>query len=183
MRRSPAPTPAGAWTEKHDQPFATNTLSGKTCWSRCTGNHSAQTVTGSGLTDACAAVITQYRGAITAAIRSRVRRSSARTTPRATRRRRPSRPRSRGLGGAVRGELARSRGHGASLHVVPACCRRGPRFFQLAVLTHPLLTPVWRWRRRARRAPSRGRRPMRSAPRGPMRSCRRPLCRRSSHRS
>ena len=53
-----------AFTEKHDQQFATSTFSGKTLWSRCTGNHSGQTITGSGLTDSCAAVVTTYRGAL-----------------------------------------------------------------------------------------------------------------------
>jgi hypothetical protein len=52
-----------AFSEKHDQLYATSTFSGKTLWSRCTGNHSGQTVTGSGLTNSCAAIITQYRGA------------------------------------------------------------------------------------------------------------------------
>ena len=61
----PAPTPAARLTEKHDQLYATSTFSGKTLWSRCTGNHTGQTVTGSGLTDSCAAIITQYRGALT----------------------------------------------------------------------------------------------------------------------
>jgi hypothetical protein len=54
----------GAFTEKHDQTFGTS-FSGKTLWSRATGNHSGQTVTGSGLTDSCAAVATIYRGALT----------------------------------------------------------------------------------------------------------------------
>ena len=36
-----------AWTEKHDQLYATSTFSGKTLWTRCTGNHSGQTITGS----------------------------------------------------------------------------------------------------------------------------------------
>jgi hypothetical protein len=53
-----------AFTEKHDQLYATSTFSGKTCWSRCTGNHSGQTVTGSGLTDSCAAIVTRYHGCI-----------------------------------------------------------------------------------------------------------------------
>ena len=52
-----------AFTEKHDQQYATSTFSGKTCWSRATGNHSGQTVTGSGLTNSCAAIVTVYRGA------------------------------------------------------------------------------------------------------------------------
>jgi hypothetical protein len=56
----------GAFTEKHDQLYATSTFSGKTLWSRATGNHSGQTVTGSGLTNACAAIITIYRGALAA---------------------------------------------------------------------------------------------------------------------
>ena len=54
-----------AFTEKHDQQFATSTFSAKTLWSRATGNHSGQTVTGSGLTNACAAIITVYRGCLT----------------------------------------------------------------------------------------------------------------------
>ena len=53
------------WTEKHDQLYATSTFSGKTVWTRCTGNHTGQTITGSGLTNACAAIVTQYRGALT----------------------------------------------------------------------------------------------------------------------
>jgi hypothetical protein len=50
-----------AFTEKHDQPFATSTFSGKTLWSIATGDHSGQTVTGSGLTNSCAAIATIYR--------------------------------------------------------------------------------------------------------------------------
>ena len=53
-----------AFTEKHDQLYATSTFSAKTLWSRATGNHSGQTVTGSGLTNACAAIVTVYRGAL-----------------------------------------------------------------------------------------------------------------------
>lgn len=53
------------WTEKHDQLYATSTFSGKTVWTRATGNHSGQTITGSGLTNACAAIVTVYRGVIT----------------------------------------------------------------------------------------------------------------------
>ncbi len=34
----------------------------KSHWSRCTGNHSGQTITGSGLTDSVAAIATIYRG-------------------------------------------------------------------------------------------------------------------------
>lgn len=53
-----------AFTEKHDQQYATSTFSGKTLYSRATGNHSGQTVTGSGLTDSCAAIVTVYRGCL-----------------------------------------------------------------------------------------------------------------------
>jgi hypothetical protein len=53
------------WTEKHDQQYATSTFSGKTVWTRASGNHTGQTITGSGLTDSCAAIVTQYRGALT----------------------------------------------------------------------------------------------------------------------
>lgn len=53
-----------AFAEKHDQQYATSTFSGKTCLSRATGNHSGQTVTGSGLTNSCAAIVTVYRGCI-----------------------------------------------------------------------------------------------------------------------
>src|SRR5688500_11101546 len=53
-----------AFTEKHDQQYATSTFSGKTLWSRATGSHSGETVTGSGLTNSCAAVITIDRGAL-----------------------------------------------------------------------------------------------------------------------
>jgi hypothetical protein len=53
-----------AFTEKHDQQYATSTFSGKTLYSRATGDHNGQTVTGSGLTDSCAAIITIYRGAV-----------------------------------------------------------------------------------------------------------------------
>jgi hypothetical protein len=53
-----------AFAEKHDQQYATSTFSGKTCWSRATGDHSGQTVTGSGLTNSCAAIVTVYRGAV-----------------------------------------------------------------------------------------------------------------------
>src|SRR3990167_5074823 len=52
------------WTLKHSQLFASSAFSGKTYWTRATGNHSGQTVTGSGLTDSCAAILTQYRGAL-----------------------------------------------------------------------------------------------------------------------
>lgn len=51
-----------AFVEKHDQLYNASTFSGKTRWSRATGNHSGQTVTGSGLTNSCAAYVTVYRG-------------------------------------------------------------------------------------------------------------------------
>lgn len=54
-----------AFTEKHDQQFTGSlgaTCSGKTLWSRATGNHSGQTVTGSSLTNSCASIVTVYSG-------------------------------------------------------------------------------------------------------------------------
>jgi len=53
------------WTLKHSQLYASSTFSGKTYWARATGNHSGQTVTGSGLINSCAAILTVYRGAVT----------------------------------------------------------------------------------------------------------------------
>ena len=53
-----------AFTLKHSQLFATSAFSGKTYYSRATGNHTGQTVTGSGLTNSCAAIVTIYRGAL-----------------------------------------------------------------------------------------------------------------------
>jgi hypothetical protein len=50
---------------KHSQLFATSTFSGKTYWSRATGNHAGETVTVTGLTNSCAGVVTVYRGALT----------------------------------------------------------------------------------------------------------------------
>ena len=52
------------WTQVHSQLFATSTFSGKLLWTRATGDHSGQTVTGSGLTNACAAIVTQYRNCV-----------------------------------------------------------------------------------------------------------------------
>jgi hypothetical protein len=56
------------WTEKHDQLYATSTFSGKTYWTRCTGNHTGKTitggVTGTAATNSCAAIVTQYHGCI-----------------------------------------------------------------------------------------------------------------------
>ena len=53
------------WALKHSQLYATSAFSGKTYWTRATGNHSGQTVTGSSLTNSCAAILTQYRGCVT----------------------------------------------------------------------------------------------------------------------
>jgi hypothetical protein len=47
--------------------YAGGTFVAESYWSRVTGNHSGQTVTGTGLTNSCAAIITIYRGAIHAA--------------------------------------------------------------------------------------------------------------------
>jgi hypothetical protein len=52
-----------AFSEKHDQIYAASTFSGKTLWSRATGDHAGQTVTGASLTNSCAAIVTVYRGA------------------------------------------------------------------------------------------------------------------------
>lgn len=53
------------WTLKHSQTFGSS-FSGKTYWARATGNHATQTVTCSGLTNSCAAVLTIYRGGMQA---------------------------------------------------------------------------------------------------------------------
>ena len=53
-----------AFTLKHSQLFASSAFSGKTYYSRATGNHTGQTVTGSSLTNSCAAILTIYRGAL-----------------------------------------------------------------------------------------------------------------------
>ena len=53
-----------AFTLKHSQLFASSAFSGKTYYSRATGNHSGETVTGSGLINSCAAILTVYRGAL-----------------------------------------------------------------------------------------------------------------------
>jgi hypothetical protein len=52
-----------AFQQKHSQLFAASAFSGKTLWSRATGDHAGETVTGSGLTDSCAAIVDTYRGA------------------------------------------------------------------------------------------------------------------------
>jgi hypothetical protein len=51
------------WALKHSRVFNTS-FSGKTYWTRATGNHAGQTVTGASLTNSCAAIVTQYSGAI-----------------------------------------------------------------------------------------------------------------------
>lgn len=51
-----------AFSLKHSQLFGSSLFSGKSYWSIATGNHSGQTVTGSGLTNSCAAIVTVYRG-------------------------------------------------------------------------------------------------------------------------
>lgn len=53
-----------AFALKHSQLYSSSAFSGKTYWSRATGNHAGETVTGSGLTNSCAAVVTVYRGAL-----------------------------------------------------------------------------------------------------------------------
>ena len=53
-----------AFTLKHSQLYASSAFSGKTYYSRATGNHAGETVTGSGLTNSCAAIVTVYRGAL-----------------------------------------------------------------------------------------------------------------------
>src|SRR3989344_8174770 len=52
------------WTLKHSQLFGSSAFSGKTYWTRATGDHQGQTVTGSSLTNSCAAILTIYRGAV-----------------------------------------------------------------------------------------------------------------------
>lgn len=54
------------WTQKHSQLFGASAFSGKLLWTRATGDHSGQTVTGSSLTNACAAILTQYRNVVAA---------------------------------------------------------------------------------------------------------------------
>jgi len=54
----------GAFALKHSQLYATSAFSGKTYWSRATGDHVGETVTGSILTNSCAAILTQYRGVL-----------------------------------------------------------------------------------------------------------------------
>ena len=53
-----------AFTEKHDQLYATSTFSGKTLYSRATGDHQGQTIIVSSLTNSSAGVVTIYRGAL-----------------------------------------------------------------------------------------------------------------------
>lgn len=52
-----------AFTLKHSQLFATSAFSGKTYCSIASGDHNGETVTGASLTNACAAIVTIYRGA------------------------------------------------------------------------------------------------------------------------
>lgn len=52
------------WTLKHSQLFGGSSFSGKTYWARATGNHSGQSVTGSSLTNSCAAIVTVYRNCV-----------------------------------------------------------------------------------------------------------------------
>jgi hypothetical protein len=62
-----------AFALKHSQLFGASAFSGKTYWSRATGDHAGQTVTGSGLTNSCAAIVTVYRGALAASRQGVVR--------------------------------------------------------------------------------------------------------------
>ncbi len=50
------------WTLKHSQLFGSSAFSGKTYWTRATGDHNGKTVTGASLTNSCAAIVTIYRG-------------------------------------------------------------------------------------------------------------------------
>jgi hypothetical protein len=54
------------WNLKHSQLFNSSTFSGKTYWTRATGDHAGQTVTGASLTNSCAAHVHTYRGALAA---------------------------------------------------------------------------------------------------------------------
>jgi hypothetical protein len=54
----------GAFTNKRNELYGGSTRSVQLWWSRATGNHSGQTVTGSGLTNSCAAIVTIYRGCV-----------------------------------------------------------------------------------------------------------------------
>src|SRR3990167_1542937 len=53
-----------AFTLKHSQLFASSAFSGKTYYSRATGNHTGQTVPGSTLPNSCARIVTVYRGCV-----------------------------------------------------------------------------------------------------------------------
>lgn len=53
-----------AFALQHSQLFATSAFSGKLYWSRASGNHAGETVTGASLTDSCAAIVTVYRDVI-----------------------------------------------------------------------------------------------------------------------
>lgn len=52
------------WTQVRNQLHNTSAWSSHTVWTRASGNHSGQTITGAALTNSCAAVVTQYRGAL-----------------------------------------------------------------------------------------------------------------------
>ena len=54
----------GAATKKVDQLYASSAFSGKTYWSRATGNHSGETVIVSGLTNSWAGICAIYRGCL-----------------------------------------------------------------------------------------------------------------------
>lgn len=53
-----------AFALKHSQLFSSSAFSGKTYYSRATGDHVGQTVTVTGLTNSCAGFVTVYRGAL-----------------------------------------------------------------------------------------------------------------------
>lgn len=52
------------WTQVKHQLFSSGSFSGKVLWTRATGNHSGQTVTGSSLNNSCAALVHVYRGCV-----------------------------------------------------------------------------------------------------------------------
>lgn len=61
-----AGTFAETWTKKHERLYASSAFGGQTYTATCTGNHSGETVSVSGLTNSCAGILTIYRGADTA---------------------------------------------------------------------------------------------------------------------
>jgi hypothetical protein len=52
------------WTHKNSQTFAAGAFSGQMYWTRATGNHGTQTVTGASLTNSCAAIVKVKRGCV-----------------------------------------------------------------------------------------------------------------------